>query len=308
MASNRQMLAEGHAKRADLVKILIEHIHVEDSFNAPESSEDFEARVEGIVAHLAAGGKLPPVEVRDRRDGGVFLVDGHARLEGTRRAAESGIPVHDPKDGLVYLLTTAFVGNDADRSLRIITSATGRTLSPLQTAAILKRLRNFGWSPKEIGGRVNLSAERVRQLLALGDSNSDVQSLVQSGEVPAAVAIKAQRKHKDAAGSVLTAQLADAKACGKKRLTTAAVDGKKVKASELETERQRLDFLVKNFAIVHCDGRENLTAAVPGARGYWVEWLAEKIQQAEVYASARKAIDAAISAKQATQPQQNEPT
>lgn len=294
MASNRQMLDQGLAKRADLVKILIEHIHVEEDFNAPETAEEFEVRVLGVVAHLKAGGKLPPIEVRDRPEGGVFIVDGHARLEGTRRAAAEGIPVHDPKDGRVYLLTMLFAGNDADRSLRIITSAEGRTLKPLQIAAILKRLRNFGWSPQDIGRRINLSAERVRQLLALGDSNSDVQQLVQSGEVPAQMAIEAQRKYKEAAGPVLKTQLAIAKASGKTRLTPAAVAPKKVKANDLDIERQRLDFLVKNFAIVRCGGRGNLTAEMPGTRGYWIEWVVDEIEQAEVYASPREAIDAAI--------------
>lgn len=288
MASNRQMLDQGHAKRADLVKILIEHIHVEPDFNAPETKEEFEARVEGVVAHLAAGGKLPPIEVRDRADGGVYVVDGHARLEGMRRAAARGMPVQDPKDGLFYLLTALFKGNDADRTLRIITSATGRTLSPLQTAAILKRLRNFGWPTKEIATRINLSAERVRQLLALGDSNSDVQKLVQSGEVPAHVAIDAQRKHKEAAGPILTKQLAEAKASGKKRLTTTALEGKKVKASELDIERQRLDFLIMNLAVVH-----------HGDVGYWVEWGLKERQQSKFHLSPREAIDAAIAAQHA---------
>lgn len=283
MASNRQMLDQGFAKRADLVKILIEHIHVEEGFNAPETEEEFEARVEDIVAHLKAGGKIPAIEVRDRPEGGVFVVDGHARLEGMRRAAARGMPVHDPKDGLFYLLTMTFAGNDADRSLRIITSAEGRTLTPLQIAAILKRLRNFGWSPKDIGLRINLSAERVRQLLALGDSNSDVQQLVQSGEVPAQMTIEAQRKYKEAAGPVLKTQLAIAKASGKTRLTPAAIVGKKVKASDLDTERQRLDFLIENLAVVH-----------HGDAGYWVEWGFKERQQIKFYPSPREAIDAAI--------------
>ena len=181
MSSNRQLLESGAAKRADLVKIALEELHVEPDFNAPESYGEWEERVEGIIAHLAAGGTLPPLEVRDRTEGGKFIVDGHARREAYVRAAARGVPVHDPKDGRVYVLTIPFVGNDADRHLRIITSAEGRTLTPLQTAAILKRLRNFGWGLDDIAKRIGRSAERVRQLLMLGDANSDVQQMVQSG-------------------------------------------------------------------------------------------------------------------------------
>lgn len=299
MASNRQMLDQGFAKRADLVKIRIEHIHVEEGFNAPETKEEFEARVEGIVSHLRAGGKLPPIEVRDRPEGGVFLVDGHARHEGTLRAAELGIPVHDPKDGHVYLLTMSFVGNDADRSLRIITSADGRTLSPLQTAAILKRLRNFGWSPEDIGQRINRSAQRVRQLLALGDANSDVQQMVSAGKVSATLAAKTARKHGEKAGAVLEQQLESAAAQGKTRVTPATVAGPKAKTNELRKDSERLDFLIENFAIVRRGSRSTLTAAIPGACGYWVERVVDDIAQAEVFPTAREAIDAAIAAKSA---------
>lgn len=296
MASNRKMLDQGVAKRADLVKILIEQIHVEEGFNAPETKEEFEDRVEGIVAHLKAGGKLPAIEVRDRPEGGVFVVDGHARLEGMRRAAARGMPVHDPKDGLFYLLTMSFVGNDADRALRIITSAEGRTLTPLQTAAVLKRLRNFGWSPEDIGQRINRSAERVRQLLALGDANSDVQQMVSAGKVSATLAAKTARKHGEQAGAVLEQQLESATAQGKTRVTPATVAGPKPKTNELRKDSERLDFLIKNLAVVH-----------HGDGGYWVEWAFKERQQTEFYPSAREAIDAAISAQSTAHPEQNQP-
>lgn len=296
MSSNRQMLDQGQAKRADLVKILIEHIHVEEDFNAPETKEAFDARVRGIVAHLDRSGKLPPIEVRDRTEGGVYIVDGHARVEATRQAFALGIPVQDPKDGLVYLLTTSFVGNDADRALRIITSAEGRTLSALQTAAILKRLRNFGWSPKDIAPRVNLSAERVRQLLALGDANSDVQQLVNAGKVSATRAANTARKHGEQAGALLGQQLEAAVAQGKTRVTASTVAGPRAKATELRKDSQRLDFLIERFAVVRSGGRSDLFLQTPGERGYWLEFMVDELSQAGVFATARDAIDAAISA------------
>lgn len=288
MASIRQLLANGDAKRADLVKIWIEQIHVEPGFNAPESPEDFDARVESAVAFIIGGGRLPPIEVRDRAEGGVWIVEGHARHEAYKRAFARGMPLADPKDGRVYMLTIPFLGNDLDRNMRVITSARARQLSPLQIGVLMKRNRNLGQPVSDIAKAANLSAERVRQLLVLADSNSDVQKLVQSGEVPAHVAIDAQRKHKGAAGPILTKQLAEAKASGKKRLTTTALEGKKVKASELDIERQRLDFLIMNLAIVH-----------HGDAGYWVEWGFKERQQSKFHLSPREAIDAAIAAQHA---------
>ncbi len=294
MASNRQLLETGSARRADLVKIWIDEIHVEPDFNAPESPEEFAARVEGIAQHLANGGKFPPLEVRDRAEGGVWVVDGHARRAGTYLAMERGVPLQDPKDGRVYLLTIPFVGNDADRTLRVITSAEGRTLSPLQMAAMLKRLRNFDWPVDEIAKRINRSPERVSQLLALGDANHDVQQLVKSGEVSANVAIKAARKHGEGAGKVLADQLTTAKAAGKKRLTTATAEPKKVKASELDEERARLDWLVAVRAIVLHGWKTSATDPEQQHEGYWLTWGTPAITVQEgVYDTTRAAIDAA---------------
>lgn len=293
MSSNRQLLEAGTAKRADLVKVWIDELHVEPGFNAPESPEEFDARVEGMVAHLASGGTLPPLEVRDRAEGGKFIVDGQGRREAYARAAERGIPVHDPKDGKVYILTITFVGNDADRTLRIITSAEGRTLNPLQMAAILKRLRAFGWSLDDIAARINRSTERVSQLLALGDANSDVQQMVKSGEVSATVATAAARKHGDKAGAVLASQLADVKAAGGKKLTPGKAGPKRPKLADLETERARLDWLVEQRAIVLHGGKMDL-ANDEATRGFYVFWPDTDSTQPGLFASSRDAIDSAM--------------
>lgn len=302
MASTRQLLADGHAKRADLVKVWIDHIHVDPGFNAPETEEDFEARVQAVVDHLISGGSLPPIEVRDRPEGGVFIVEGHARTEGTKRAAAMGLPVHDKKDGRVYMLTIPFTGNDLDRNLRIVTSAKGRQLNPLQIGAVLKRNRNLGQPVADIAKGVSLSVERVNQLLALADANGDVQQMVRSGEVSASVAAKAQRKHKEGAGEVLKEQLDAAKAEGKKRLTASVVAPKRVKASELEGERARLDWLVEQRAVVVLGGRMSLSnPQEPARNGYWVRWPDDDRNQQGTYESARAAIDAAMVEAQAEQ-------
>jgi len=281
MASNRQLLADGVAKRADLVKVRLDQIHIEPGFNAPEDETSFDARVAGMVTHLAEGGHLPPIEVRPRDEGGVYVVDGQGRREAYARAFAAGVPLADPKDGHVYMLTIPFVGNDADRVARIVTSAEGRTLSPLQTAHCYKRLAAFGWRAEDIAKKVGRSAEHVRQLLDLGVANSDVQQMVANGEVSASLAVKTTRKHGERAGKVLSAQLETAKAAGKTRVTAATQDGKRVKASELETERARLDWLIEQQAIV-----------TSNPEGFWLQWPGDN-RHAEAHKTARAAIDAA---------------
>lgn len=289
MSSFRQLLAEGRAKRADSVRTWIEEIHFEEGFNVPESPEEYEARVDGMVAHLANGGQLPAIEVRDRLEGGVMVVDGHARRDAYARAHALGVPVADPKDGRVYIMTTLFVGNDADRTVRLITSAEGRTLTPLQMANVIKRLRNFNWSLDEIAKSINRTPERVRQLLELGDANSDVQDLVRSGEVSAVVATAAVRSHGDNAGTVLAEQLAEVKAAGGKKLTPGKASPNKPKAADLAKERALLDWLIHQRAMVARGSKPDFVGDEI-TLGYWVIWPLTGIVQPGLFKDPREAI------------------
>lgn len=251
MSSSRQLLADGHAKRADLVKVLHNHIHIELGFNAPESAEEFKARVRAMADHLKEGGRLPPIEVRDRDEGGVYVVDGHGRHAAYALADKEGVSIRDPKDGMLYMLTMPFTGNDADRVLRTITSAEGRTLTPLQLADRYKRLQAFGWSAADIARKVGKTSQHVGQVLALGNANTDVQQMVQAGETSATEAVKAVKKHKEKAGAVLKEQLVAAKKAGKTKVTSAVVnaDKKAVKAREnadLLADAEMFRWLVTN--------------------------------------------------------------
>ena len=294
--SIRKMLGSKVAVRAHAVQILYDSIHVEPGFNLREPSPALEKSIEALADHIAAGGKYPPLEVRIRDEGGVWIVDGHRRHAAIGRALARGVDLRHPKDGEVRIHVVIFEGNDADRAARIITSAAGEPLTPLEVAEGYKRLRAFGWTPAQIAAKVGKSPEHVLQVLALGDANSDVRKMVNAGAVSATHAAKTARKHGEQAGAVLGQQLESAVAQGKTRVTAATVAGPKSKVVELRKDAGRLDFLIEECAIVRNDGKVDLASPEPGQQGYWLEWPATDITQPGVFATARDAIDAAISA------------
>lgn len=294
--SIRKMLGSKVAVRAHAVQILYDSIHVEPGFNLREPSPALEKSIEALADHIAAGGKYPPLEVRIRDEGGVWIVDGHRRHAAIGRVLARGVDLRHPQDGEVRIHVVIFEGNDADRAARIITSAAGEPLTPLEVAEGYKRLRAFGWTPAQIAAKVGKSPEHVLQVLALGDANSDVRKMVNAGAVSATHAAKTARKHGEQAGAVLGQQLESAVAQGKTRVTAATVAGPKTRATELRKDSQRLDFLIERFAIVRYGGKSDLFLQTPGERGYWLEFQVDDLAQAGVFASAREAIDAAISA------------
>lgn len=222
MKSFKQMIKDGEVKRADAMKVRIEDIHEEPGFNLRLEGEDLEASIHALAAHIADGGMVPPLEVRPREEGGVYVVDGHRRRRAYLRVADK---IRDAR-GELWVSVVAFTGNDADRVARIITSSEGRALAPLEVAEGYRRLVAFGWTPEQIARKVGKTRQHVDATLILARANSDVQRLVAQGAVSASTAIETVRKHGEKAGEVLAGAVDQAKARGKSKATSGAVHGK----------------------------------------------------------------------------------
>lgn len=287
--SIRKMLESKEAKRADAVQVRYESIHIEPGFNLRQSGEELDESIEALTQHIVGGGKFPPLEVRIRAEGGVWVVDGHRRHAAIGRALERGAPLRNPKDQQVWIHVVYFEGNDADRTARIITSAANKPLTQIEVAEGYKRLRGFGWSAADIAAKVSKTAEHVQQLLALGNANSDVRSMVVAGKVSASHAAKTARKHGEQAGAVLQEELQVANAKGKSRITAST-------AAPKVSDSTRLDYLISAAAVVHQGSKPDATGA--NANGYWLEWPAAGTQQPELHTTPRAAIDAAMRANE----------
>lgn len=220
--SFKQMVKDGDLRRADALKARIEDIHEEVGFNLRIEGEDLESSIDALAEHIVTGGAFPPLEVRPRAGGGVFVVDGHRRRRALLKVADR---MRGP-DGELWVPIVAFNGNDAERVARVITSAEGRNLSPLEVAEGYRRLICFGWFPEQIAAKVGKTRQHVEQLLILAGANSDVKGMVGRGEVSASSAIDAVRKHGEGAGTVLGRAVDGAKSAGKSKATAGAINGR----------------------------------------------------------------------------------
>lgn len=231
MNSFKQMIANKEIKRADAMRMRLQDLHEENGFNLrdpdalDDNGETLEQSIERLADFIAAGGQYPALEVRPRDEGGVWIVEGHRRMRAVALCVRRGVPMQD-EDGEVRLAVVAFKGNDADRTLRIITSRQGRSLSPLEVARGYARLRSFGWDNTRIAAGAQKTPQHVAQLLTLADANSDVQQMVATGGVSAALAVQLVRGHGDDAGKVLAEATDKAHAQGKKKVTAATLTGK----------------------------------------------------------------------------------
>lgn len=222
--SFKQMIKDGEVKRADAMKVRLEDLHEEPGFNLRTEGEDLQASIAALAEFIADGGQVPPLEVRPRAGGGVYLVDGHRRTRAMQLLDAQGRLVRDPA-GDFWVHVVPFTGNDAERVARVITSQEGRKLEPLELAAGYKRLAAFGWGADQIAKKVGKTRQHVDQMLILADAPSAVHAMVKDGAVSAAVAVETVRKHGDESGDVLGGELQKAKAAGKAKITAGTMKG-----------------------------------------------------------------------------------
>jgi ParB/RepB/Spo0J family partition protein len=241
MKSFKQLVQAGEIKRADAMKIALDDIHEEPGFNLRTEGDDLEASIDALADYIHGGGIVPALEVRPREEGGVWVIDGHRRRRAFIKARDRGAPIE-------WVNIVAFVGNDADRVARIITSQEGRKLDPLEIGLGYKRLQAFGKTNTEIASMVKKTPQHVDQMLVLANANSDVHAMVKRGEVTAGVAVGLVRKHGEDAGSHIADALTMAKANGKKKVTAGVVAGPKLPKKETESVVDELDAFIETIS------------------------------------------------------------
>ncbi|MBS6039958.1 MULTISPECIES: ParB/RepB/Spo0J family partition protein [Pseudomonas] len=258
--SFKQMIKDGEVRRADAMKVQLEDLHEEPGFNLRTEGEALEASINSLAEFVAAGGQIPPLEVRPRAEGGVWLVDGHRRRRALLKLdAEGRLPrtpnKQRPEVLEAWVPVIAFEGSDADRVARIITSQENEKLSPLELAEGYKRLRAFGWSVEQIAAKVGKTRQHVEQVLTVGNANTDVQNLVAAGHVSATTAAQVVREHGDGAGKVLGAELVRAQASGKKRVTAGSMKGPSIPKLRLEAVHAASRNLIAALETIDEDSR-----------------------------------------------------
>lgn len=211
--SFKQMTKDGTIKRPDgRMTMNLDDIHVQEGFNKRVENEHTQAEDEKLFQHLMKGKPVPPLEVRVRDEGGVWVVEGHRRRRAYSRCRDAGKPVE-------RIQIIPFTGNDVERIARIMNSNTQLPLSPYEQSLVVKELAGFNLSPDEIAALVGKSRATVDKLLAFSQANHDVQTLVREGAVAVDAAVDRVKEHGEAAGKVLAVDVEKAKKAGKKKVT-----------------------------------------------------------------------------------------
>ena len=126
--------------------------------------------------------------------------------------------------------------NDADRAFDLLSSNSGEPLAPLETAEVIRRLINYGWTEAQIAQRRGWrSTQTVTNYLSMLEMPEKVKEHVRNGHVSATLAREISKdKGGDEADKVIRENLAERKAQGKKAKVTR-------KAISRTTERPQIE-------------------------------------------------------------------
>ena len=165
-------------------------IEVIDGFNHRTSFSD----IDRLAASIQEIGMIDPIKVTRNPKGSDFdlrLIDGERRLKAVQLLHEQDIEISFP----VRILQ----GMDDESS--VIVAATSNMersdITPLEEGNIVAKMEAYGYDTKEIASKLSRSDQWVRDRKALEGGSRKIKNALGNNRIPADVAVKLIRKHKD---------------------------------------------------------------------------------------------------------------
>ncbi len=231
--NTKAAMKDAGAGSSDLWKVPAGEIVVMDDFNVRTHDEAYEAHVEWITSSIIENGfwnSEPLTCFVARRDGQsiLCLIDGHTRLEAAKRAIARGTDI-----GPLPVVTKPAGTQAEDLLVGLVVHNSGKPLTPIEKAAVVKKLVDYGMEVSTIAKRLSFSAVYINDLLTLIGAPKKIRTMVEAGEVSASNATVAIKKHGEKATEVLTTTLETAKASGKTRVTEKTLQNKTPRANKV---------------------------------------------------------------------------
>jgi hypothetical protein len=177
-------------KSGNMYKVRLDRIREEEGFNPRDyDSPECQAQILQFKADYKAGRYVPPPEIRWEGEFAI-VVEGHQRGRAARLARDEGAPIEE-------IICLEFQGTKFERDARLLKAAEGVRFKPLETAAVLARMKreNPDRTNADIAAETARSVQAVEQSLVLDSASDEVKAMVRAGEVEAQAAITLVRQH-----------------------------------------------------------------------------------------------------------------
>lgn len=223
--SVKAAMKEVGASSSDLWMVPYKDIRVIDGFNVRVRNAEYEAHLHSIRDSILANGfyRDKPLEGYVAKEDGtnvIYITGGHTRYEAAGLAIEAGAAI----EALPIIVKPAGTSQE-DLTVALVTGNSGRPLTPIETAIVIKRLLGFGLDEKQIAQRLGYGKKYVEDLLGLLSAPAPVRKLVEQGKVSATLAIAEIKKDPKEAARKLTEAVKLVTEAGKTKVTKKSLDG-----------------------------------------------------------------------------------
>lgn len=224
---------------SDLWKVPRERLNIEEGFNVRIHDADYKAHIRSIADSIKANGYMADkplagyVALGDDEHDRIVITDGHSRLAAYDLAVSEGMEPFD-----LPVVTKPRGTSMEDLTIALVTSNSGRQLSPYEIGVVCKRLVSYGMEPKAIAQRLGFTLVYINGLLDLVAAPKALRDLVTEGKVSATLAVETLKKHGKEAAAVLTSSVKEAKASGKERVTKKHVRATTIKAKRAKAQAE----------------------------------------------------------------------
>lgn len=212
-----------------------------------ETTPRFKESVSALTEFMRNGGKVPPIEFRLNGDK-IEVAQGHRRrlafldyLPEVIKAAEEAKLSEDKIAKLWRVDAIPFEGNDLDLVARQVTGNEHLALTAMELASNYELLRTkFKLSVADICRHVNKDRFHVDTHLALASAPHALQQAVDDDLIKPTEAAKLFKEYGQAAGEHIEQLATQAKAQGKKRITSGVTGGRSLPKPLVNDLRDRV--------------------------------------------------------------------
>ena len=224
----REQKAEAPRNAGNLWAFDIDKIHIEPGFNVREEGPALDAHIRWLAGQMLSVGfdQTQPLAVIRHPEmfGHAIIRKGHCRFRGVLLANQEGATIQ-----AVPCLIEPKGTNATLQTYQLGTSNSGRSLSYLEYAKAIMRLRGWGETDEQIiagfgGEEAGKTQGWLNAVLTLNETSPEMHQIVKSGALADTTALKVVRRHKANAPVVARAAVEHARARGKDRATDRDVD------------------------------------------------------------------------------------
>ena len=204
-ASIKATMSAADASSSDLYKVEVKHLRVLPGFNVRIKDASYDAHIRQLADSIKANGffthrPLAGYAAIEGKRNVIYVTDGHCRLEAANLAISEGAPIER-----LPVVMAAKGTSTEDLTYELLTTSTGKSLSPIEEAIAIKRLIRFGHEPKAISARLGCSTAKIEDRLLFVTMPKSVIEMVNDGKVSYTNAIALYRQH----GSLVEKKLQD---------------------------------------------------------------------------------------------------